>query len=61
MIGYDQILNLVLCAVQQILVVYLFYIQWYLSVNSILLIHLSPTMYFIINDICSINVVAVVA
>ena len=32
MIGYDQILNLVLCAVQQILVVYLFYSGVYLLI-----------------------------
>ena len=41
-IGYYKILKIVPCALQQVLVVYLFYVWWYVCVNSKLLIYLSP-------------------
>ena len=42
-IGYYKVLNIVLCAVQQVLI-YLFYISWYVSVNSSLNFSL-PTIF----------------
>ena len=39
---YYRILNIVPCAIQKVLVVCLFYIQWCVSVNPILLIYPSP-------------------
>ena len=41
-IGYYKILKIVSCALQQVLVVNLFYVWWYECVNSKLLIYLSP-------------------
>ena len=44
-IGYYKILNIV-CVIQQVLLVYLFYIQWCVYVNPKLLIYLPGTMLF---------------
>ena len=43
-IGYHKILNIVPCAIQQVLVVYLFYIQQCVSLNPKLLICLFPPL-----------------
>ena len=42
LIGYYKILDIIPCAIQQVLVVYLIYIQQYVCVNPKLLIYLPP-------------------
>ena len=46
LIGYYKILSIVPCAIQWVLVVYLFYIQYCVSINPKFLIYPSPPSPF---------------
>ena len=55
-IGYYKILNIVPCAIQQALVVYLFYIQQCVSANPKLLIYPSPPFPLVTISLFSMSV-----